>query len=127
VSPTDIVNAFIAAVERKDIEAAVAHLAPSVSYENVPIAPIAGSEAVAEALAGFLGGASEVDWRIERQVEVGNVVVNERVDRFKIGDGWLELPVAGFFEIDGEGKITLWRDYFDMGSYRTQMAKLSGD
>ena len=52
-------------------------------------------------------------------------VANERVDKFKIGDGWLELPVAGFFEVDDDGKITLWRDYFDLASYTDQLAKLS--
>ena len=47
-------------------------------------------------------------------------------DRFKIGDGWLEMPVAGFFEVNGDGLITLWRDYFDLATYTDQMAKLTG-
>lgn len=51
---------------------------------------------------------------------------NERLDRFRIGGGWLELPVAGVFEVDGDGAITLWRDYFDMGTYQRQFATLGG-
>ena len=53
-------------------------------------------------------------------------MINERLDRFQIGDGWMELPIAGIFKIDGDGKIALWRDYFDMGSYTRQFAKLTG-
>ena len=47
------------------------------------------------------------------------------LDRFRIGSGWLELPVAGVFEVNDEGLITLWRDYFDMGAYQRQMAELT--
>ena len=53
-------------------------------------------------------------------------MINERIDRFEIGDGWLELPLAGIFEVNDDDKISLWLDYFDMGSYTRQMAKLTG-
>ncbi len=124
MTPAELVTAFIEAIERKDIAAAVAMVSADVSYENMPFGPIAGPEAMAETLEGFLGPASEVDWQILRQIEHGSTVVNERLDRFKIGDGWLELPIAGVFEIT-DGKISLWRDYFDMNTYATQMTELT--
>jgi limonene-1,2-epoxide hydrolase len=126
MSPSEIVTAFIEAIERKDVAAAAAMASPSISYENMPMDPIVGREAMAATLEMFLGNANEVDWVIVRQHEVGNVVFNERVDRFQIGSGWLELPLAGVFEVDDEGLITLWRDYFDMGSYQRQLASLTG-
>ena len=124
--PPPIVADFIAAIERKDVDAAVAMLSEDVSYENVPMSPIAGREAVATTLHGFLGMASEVDWPVQREVVAGNTLMNERVDRFKIGDGWLELPVAGVFVVTDDGLINLWRDYFDMNSYTTQLGELTG-
>jgi limonene-1,2-epoxide hydrolase len=33
----------------------------------------------------------------------------------------VELPVAGLFRVR-DGAITLWRDYFDMRTFETQMA-----
>ncbi len=123
--PEAVVAAFIAAIESKDIDAAVELLADDVSYENVPMSPIAGKEAVRATLGAFLGAAAQVEWPIRRQVVAGNVVVNERLDRFQIGDGWLELPVAGFFEVTDAGLISLWRDYFDMASYTGQLAALT--
>jgi limonene-1,2-epoxide hydrolase len=51
--------------------------------------------------------------------------MNERLDRFKIGDGWLELPVAGVFEVNGDGLIKLWRDYFDLTVYTSQLTALT--
>ena len=126
MSPAATVSAFIKAIERKDIAAAVALAAPEISYENMPISPVVGRESLAQVLEMFLDSANEVEWQIVSQYEVGEIVVNERLDRFQIGDGWLELPVAGFFRVDGDGKIALWRDYFDMGSYQRQMTELTG-
>ncbi len=124
MGPSEIVNQFIAAVELQDIEAACALLADDVRYENMPIDPIVGRVSVAATLRMFLEPASEVDWPVLREIVDGSWVMNERLDRFKIGDGWLELPVAGVFEVV-DGLITLWRDYFDMGSYQAQMAALT--
>lgn len=123
-SPERIVNDFISAIEAKDVDAAVALLADDISYENMPMDPIVGREAVAATLRMFLEPASEVEWPVRRQLVDGTCVVNERLDRFRIGDGWLELPVAGVFEVD-DGLITLWRDYFDMGDYQRQMGELT--
>lgn len=120
-----IVDRFIAAVEAKDVASAVALLHADVSYENMPITPIVGRDAVAAALENFLGPADRVEWVVTRQHAVGNVVVNERIDRFGIGSGWLELPVAGIFEVDDDGLITLWRDYFDLGVYMRQLEELT--
>ena len=125
MSPSETVAAFIHAIERKDVAAATGLASPTISYENMPMQPIVGREAMAATLEMFLGAAQEVDWVIVRQYEVGNVVFNERVDRFRIGDGWLELPIAGVFEVDDDGLITLWRDYFDMSSYQRQLGELT--
>lgn len=126
MSAAAVVTAFIEAIERKDIEAARALVADTISYENMPIPPIVGADAMVATLRMFLDPVREVEWRVLRQVEVGNVVLNERIDRFEIGDGWLELPVAGVFEVDDHGLITLWRDYFDMGTYQRRLAELTG-
>ena len=124
-APAEIVSAFIAAIEAKDLDTAMAFLSDDVSYENVPMAPISGKPMVRAALDSFLASATQVEWVVSRQMESGNAVANERLDRFQIGSGWLELPVAGFFEVNPDGLITLWRDYFDMASYTSQIAALT--
>jgi limonene-1,2-epoxide hydrolase len=42
------------------------------------------------------------------------------VDRFIFGDRALSIPVMGAFEIR-DGKISAWRDYFDMASFTRQL------
>jgi limonene-1,2-epoxide hydrolase len=126
MSSAETVATFIQAIERKDVAGAVAMTAPGISYENMPMQPIVGHDGLRATLEMFLGPATAVEWRILRQHEVGDVVFNERLDRFQLGDGWLELPVAGVFEVDADGLITLWRDYFDLGSYQRQLEALTG-
>lgn len=125
MSPDEIVRAFITAIEAKDVQAAAAMVADDISYENMPMQPIVGRAAMVETLSGFLARASQVEWPILEQWTDGRTVINERLDRFQIGDGWLELPVAGIFKIDENDQISLWRDYFDLGSYMSQMKALT--
>jgi limonene-1,2-epoxide hydrolase len=125
-TPSETVRSFIAAIEAKDLAAAGALAAEDISYENVPMQPIAGRDTMVAVLSAFMGPAVAVEWKVLREVAVGNVVANERIDRFQFPGGWVELPVAGFFEVDDRGLITLWRDYFDLGTYTSQMAAVSG-
>jgi limonene-1,2-epoxide hydrolase len=45
------------------------------------------------------------------------------LDRFRFSDLWIELPVARLFHVV-DGRISLWRDYFDQGSLMSAMAAL---
>ena len=123
-SPLVVVNAMISAIEAKNIDAAVAFMSEDISYENMPMKPISGRSVVAKVLQGFLSPAEEVDWQIISEIERDDTVFNERLDRFKINGHWLELPIAGVFKVR-DGKIVLWRDYFDMATYSDQLNKIT--
>jgi limonene-1,2-epoxide hydrolase len=45
--------------------------------------------------------------------------MNERIDRFRLDDRWIEIPIAAVFRVR-DGRICLWRDYFDLDTYRKQ-------
>jgi limonene-1,2-epoxide hydrolase len=124
VDTATVVGDFIRAIEAKDLDGAHALLADDVSYENVPMRPIVGRDTVRTVLASFLEPALEVDWPVRRQLVDGRTVVNERLDRFRFEGGWLELPVCGVFEVGDDGRITLWRDYFDLATYTTRLAEV---
>jgi limonene-1,2-epoxide hydrolase len=115
-TPDDLVRDFIAAVERLDLDHALTMLSDDCRYDNVPIGEVVGTDAVRSTLGPFLNGYDEVQWVVHHQAALGTlregVVLNERIDRFRKGDEWHELPVAGVFEVHA-GLITLWRDYFD--------------
>jgi len=121
MTPLETVRAFMSAVERKDLDGALTLVTDDIEYDNVPMAKIHGPDGVRKALSGFLKDASEVEWVVYREAADGNIVFNERLDRFHIGDKWIEAAVAGVWELR-DGKIALWRDYFDLGQMRAQMS-----
>lgn len=73
MSPLETVNAFIAAIEAKDVNAAVAFAAENISYENMPTDPIVGHAGLAKTLQGFLAPAAAVEWRILDQWAFGDM------------------------------------------------------
>jgi len=122
MTPGQIVTAFIAAIEHKDLDAACALVTEDCEYDNVPMAKVYGPEGLRTVLGPFLGACGSVDWVVHHQAETGDVVMNERTDRFEMGGRWVELGVAGLFVLR-DGKIALWRDYFDLGQFNTAMGR----
>ena len=116
----ETVKEFIAAIEKKDLEAALRLVADDAEYDNVPMSKVKGPEGVRSVLAPFVGGAEKIEWIIHRETATGDVVMNERTDRFLMNGKWIEVPVAGVWEVKG-GKITLWRDFFDLATFTKQM------
>jgi limonene-1,2-epoxide hydrolase len=114
------VTTFIKANEAKDLDAIVSFLTDDCTYENVPMTAVTGPDGVRATLEPFYTGAGQIEWRVLRQVAEGNTVMNERIDRFELGGKWLEIRVAGVFEVR-DGKISLWRDYFDLAQFTSQM------
>jgi len=115
-TPDNFVRTFISALVARDLSAAAAMVSDDFEYDNVPMGKAFGPEALTSTLNGFFGMCTAIDWEILRQTSSGDMshgtVLNERDDRVEIHGRWATLPVAGVFEIRN-GKLTLWRDYFD--------------
>ncbi len=90
--------------------------ANDILYHNVPMEPVTGVDAIRDVLAIMEDG----EWIVHRQIAAGDVVMNERTDRLKVNGKWVELPVAGVFEVH-DGRVTLWRDYFDLQTMMTAL------
>ncbi len=120
MTPGETVTAFIRAIEADDLDTACSLVGANCEYDNVPMGKVFGPEAIRDLLAPMLSAASTIDWVVHRQAVDGPVVFNERLDRFEMPFGWLEIPVTGVWEVH-DGAITLWRDYFDETTYRDQL------
>jgi limonene-1,2-epoxide hydrolase len=121
----EIVDEFMARIVRMDIDAACELVSDDVEYDNVPMGKVNGPDGIKGVLGQMVGTLDEVDWVIHRQVAAGSLVMNERTDRFGLNGKWMDLPVAGVFEVH-DGRITLWRDYFDMTTFTDQLTALVG-
>jgi limonene-1,2-epoxide hydrolase len=125
MSPLETAKTFFAHWSANRIEEALAMLADDVLYDNVPLPDIVGRENVRKFHADFgIGTAFKVDWQLTEIAASGNVVLNERIDIFTHESGGrITLPVMGTIMVEN-GEITVWRDYFDLGSFERQLAAI---
>ena len=124
-SPIEVVRRFCAAWNA-DVGAAelAAFFTDDAVYHNIPLTPVTGRAAIANNFASFIRpGAPGIESLHVRLINIaasGPVVMTERVDAFKLPGKSFELQVMGTFEVR-EGKISAWRDYFDMNQFTSRM------
>jgi limonene-1,2-epoxide hydrolase len=123
VNAEKVVSDLFAAWTRLDLDAIMGYFSEDAVWDNVPMSPAKGKAAIREMTHGFLKDSAAFTAKISRTVSVGNVVCNERVDTITMKNGKsAAIPVAGMFEIDNSGKIKIWRDYFDLGTFTKQIS-----
>ena len=118
-----IVRDLCDSVGKHDAEALRPFFTDDVVYHNIPMDPAVGIDAAIAVIEGFFAMSESLKIETLHLAVRDNVVLTERIDTFTMGNIVAPLPVMGTFEIRG-GKISAWRDYFDMG----QITKMfSGD
>src|SRR4030095_6956890 len=122
MKPIQIVTEFCNAVPRRNVEELVGFFSNDAVYHNIPIAPVRGREAIAATLRGFLDPSTEAEVEVLAIAGDARQVLTERIDRFAINGKKIALPVMGAFEVDAQGKICAWRDYFDLAQFTKQMS-----
>lgn len=117
----DIVRAFIATWSSLDAQRLAAYFCEDGVYHNMPAAPMKGRAQIAGFIGAFIKPWTSTTWDILNLVEAGNVVMVERLDCTRVGEKAVDLPCCGVFEMR-DGKIAVWRDYFDMATYTRALA-----
>lgn len=113
LSPLGVVEAFLDAFETMDMEKGLGLVADDCEYTNIPLGTVHGHSGLIEVLGPFSEPIERNEFIIHRKAEAGPIVFVERLDRHLLKTGeWRELPVTGVFEVH-DGRITVWRDYFD--------------
>lgn len=115
-----VVEAFFAAFKANELDRALALMADDVVYQNVPFPADRGKAAVTRTLQLFGRVLTGFDVQMRNIAARDGVVLTERVDILTGPFVHFELWVCGTFEIR-DGKITLWRDYFDLASATLQL------
>lgn len=116
------IRRFIEAWTRRDPDELAGYFAEDGAYHNMPTRPVQGRDNVRAFIQGFIRDWTATEWDILNLVSAGDVVIAERLDRTRVGDKPVDLPCCGVFEMKG-GKIQVWRDYFDMGTYVSALSR----
>jgi len=113
---------FIAAWSNLDSDELVGYFSEDGIYYNMPTQPVQGKEQLKQFIRSFISNWTKTNWDTLNIIGEGDVVIAERLDRTEVGDIKVDLPCCGVFEME-EGKIKVWRDYFDMGTYTKPFSK----
>ncbi len=121
MTPQQTVEVFITAWNTGDMAGAFGLMADDIVWHNIPMEPAVGI-AGCQALMGTFPPIEGTEWITHNIAANGNVVLTERTDKFLIAGTWRAIRVMGTFEVNAEGKIAQWRDYFDMAEFQREFA-----
>lgn len=114
MTPIETVEAFFRALEARDMESALALVDPTIVYENVSLPPARGMDEFVKQMKGFEKFVEGFEVRTHAIAANGSTVLTERVDVLTVKGVGIAIWVCGTFEVRN-GRITIWRDYFDWG------------
>jgi limonene-1,2-epoxide hydrolase len=116
-----IVREFLDAWRKGDARVLADYFTEDAVVWNDASTTVRGREAINEHFKAQLTGVTECAFETTHVAVSGNVVFTERIDRMRIAGAPVELPVAGVFEVDDSGKLSAWRDYFDLNQVMQQV------
>lgn len=119
----ETIRRYIAAFERKDAVGIVEHCAAKVYMKNGPFDPTTTRDELQGLFEAFLPHVASVRFRDLTLNATGDMVYTERVECFGIlgSDGKeVALPVNAIYQLDDDGKIIDWREYWDLNDWLAQ-------
>lgn len=110
--PTEVVRAFLLALQDGDLDAALPLLADDVVWINVTLPTVKGRARIERLLRPAFRRGGRFRVHLHAVASDGDVVLTDRTDAIGIGPFEQRLWVYGRFTVKG-GKIAVWRDSFD--------------
>lgn len=118
---TTIITEFVQAWSNLDAFELASYFTEDGTYFNIPTQPVTGKDNIEKFIRGFIATWTDTQWDILNIACDGDIVYCERLDRTKSSAGDVDLPCFGVFEMR-DGKIHMWRDYFDMNTFVKAMS-----
>lgn len=110
--PVEVVQAFLAALEDLDVDAALELVSDDIVYQNVPLPPARGIDEFGKQMRWLQRYATGFRVDMHHIAAEGGTVLTERTDTIERGAYRPGFWVCGTFEVV-DGRITVWRDRFD--------------
>ena len=117
---------MFAAWEARDWDGIIARFAGNGTLHSMMSEPVTGHEALQELFAGFKDSIEALTIDIEYLGVIEGAVISVRTDRVTVNGRQGALPTVGLILYDDNGKIELWREYFDRATLLSEMG-VDGD
>jgi len=115
-SAETVVRKYLAAWKRSDLDELVSFISDDAVFTDGPRGVHHGIDAIRAELETMVKVVPSTSVDIKKLVASGGTVMVEQVDNFKLGGKPFDLEVAAVFDVDDNGRIKRWRDYYDLKS-----------
>ncbi len=122
-----VVREFLAAWNERDGKRLADFFVDKAIFQMMARDPVEGRAEIEEELTNQIAWAADFDLAVLNIASTDDTVLVERLDKFVMGGKTIIVPVVGVFELDGAGKFTAWRDYFDWNAMIDQVAAAGVD
>lgn len=113
-APDSVVRNFFSCFPRSDVDELVGFFSDDAVYVDGPRGVHHGIEAIKAEFQVTVGMVPSTTVTIGNLAVSGQTVLVERVDTFEIDGKPIDMEVMGALDVDGDGRITRWRDYYDL-------------
>jgi limonene-1,2-epoxide hydrolase len=117
-----VVRNFMATWPRSDVDELMGFFTEDAVYTDGPRGTYRGIDAIKAELQSMVQMVPSTTADIKNLVVSGGIVMVERVDIFEMQGKSFDVEISGAFEVNGDGQITRWRDYYDMRSLEDRVA-----
>ena len=121
-SAEQVVRKFMDTWPRSDVDEIVSFFSDDAVHTDGPRGTYRGVDAIKAELLSMLELVPSTTAHVNNLVASDGLVMVERVDDFEMMGKTFDVEIMGVFEVNGDGRITRWRDYYDMRSLEERVA-----
>jgi limonene-1,2-epoxide hydrolase len=121
-SAESVIRTYLAAWRRSDVDELCSFFTDDAVYTDGPRGVHRGIDAIRAELGAMVKMIPSTDIDTKTLVANCGTVMVERVDNFDIAGKPFDMDVAAVFEVDNDGRITRWREYYDLKSIQDRIA-----
>lgn len=123
-SPETVVRNFFEAFLESDVDTLVSFFTDDGTYIDGPRGVHRGADTIRSEFATLAQMVPSTSVDIKVLATNNQAVLVERVEHFEVDGKPIDHDVVGVFDVNDDGRITLWRDYYDL---TTLMNKVAAD
>jgi limonene-1,2-epoxide hydrolase len=113
-SAESVIRKFFACFPASDADEVIGFFSDDAVYIDGPRGIHRGINAIRTELQSQLEMVPNTTIDIKALAASEGTVLTERVDNCEIAGKTVGMEVVGVFDVDSEGRITRWRDYYDL-------------
>jgi limonene-1,2-epoxide hydrolase len=120
-SPENVVRKFLACFLAAQVDDVIGFLSDDAVYIDGPRGVHKGIDAIRTELQSQFAMVSYTVVDSKVLAASGGTVLTERIDSCEIAGKNVSFELVSVFDVDSEGRIRRWRDYYDLPTFVEQM------